>query len=151
MAPIALSRIAHSFESTETSMWNWLTVALVLAQAGGEAAPAAAPKAGDPAQQPPGTGSMIGFFMPILLAFVVMMWLNSRQSRKDQDRKRSLIENLKKNDQVVTIGGIIGTFVSRSEDGLEVTLRMVDDSRIKFRADAIRDVLTTSEPTPEKS
>jgi len=80
-----------------------------------------------------------------------MLWLNSRQSRKEQDRKRSMIEGLKKNDQVVTIGGIIGTFVSRSEDGLEVTLRMVDDSRIKFRADAIRDVLTAPEPTPEKS
>lgn len=131
-------------------MWNWLTVALVLAQAGGEAAPAAAPKAGDP-QQPAGQGSMIGFFAPILLAFMVMMWLNSRQGKKDQNRKRSLIDNLKKNDQVVTIGGIIGTFVSRSEDGLEVTLRMVDDSRIKFRADAIRDVLTTPEPTPEKT
>jgi len=126
-------------------MWNWLTVALVLAQAEGGAAPAGAPPAGGGAQQPPGTGSMIGFFAPILLAFAVMMWMNSRQSRKDQDRKKSLITNLKKNDQVVTIGGIIGTFVSRSEDGLEVTLRMVDDSRIKFRADAIRDVLTTSE------
>jgi len=133
-------------------MWNWLTVALVLAQAGGEAAPAAAPAAGDAAaQQPPGTGSMIGFFAPILLAFGVMMWMNSRQARKDQDRKRNLIQSMKKNDQVVTIGGIIGTFVSRSEDGLEVTLRMVDDSRIKFRADAIRDVLTTSEAAPEKS
>lgn len=130
-------------------MWNWMTVALVLAQAGGEAAPAAAPKAGEGGQQP--GGSMIGFLAPILLAFMVMMWLNSRQARKDQDRKRSLIDNLKKNDQVVTIGGIIGTFVSRSEDGLEVTLRMVDDSRIKFRADAIRDVLSAPEPTPEKS
>ena len=132
-------------------MWNWLTVALVLAQAGGEAAPGAAPAAGDPAQQAPGTGSMIGFFAPILLAFAVMMWLNSRQARKEQDRKRNLIQSMKKNDQVVTIGGIIGTFVSRSEDGLEVTLRMVDDSRIKVRADAIRDVLTTSDPATDKS
>ena len=131
-------------------MWNWLTVALVLAQAGGEAAPAAAPKAGDAAQQPPGQGSMIGFFAPILLAFMVMMWLNSRQGKKDQERKKSLIDNLKKNDKVVTIGGIVGTFVSRDDDGT-VTLRMVDDSRIKFRADAIRDVLTTSDPTPDKS
>ncbi len=131
-------------------MWNWLTVTLFLAQAGGNAAPAAAPAAGDPAQQP-GTGSMVGFFAPILLAFMVMMWLNSRQGRKEQERKRSLIASLKKNDQVVTIGGIIGTFVSRSEDGLEVTLRMVDDSRIKFRADAIRDVLSVSEPAAEKS
>jgi preprotein translocase subunit YajC len=130
-------------------MWNWLTGALVLAQAGGGAAPAA-PAGGDGAQQP-GPAGMIGFFAPILLAFMVMMWMNSRQTRKDQDRKQGLISNLKKNDQVVTIGGIIGTFVSRSEDGTEVTLRMVDDTRIKFRADAIRDVLTTSEPAAEKS
>jgi preprotein translocase subunit YajC len=132
-------------------MWTWLTVALVLAQTGGGAAPAAAPA--DPAQQPPapGPGSMIGFFAPILLAFVVMMWLNSRQTRKEQDRKKGLITALKKNDQVVTIGGIIGTFVSKSEDGLEVTLRMVDDSRIKFRVDAIREVLTAPEQAADKS
>ncbi len=131
-------------------MWNWLTMALVLAQAEGGSAPAGAPPAG--AQQPgAGTGSMVGFFAPILLAFMVMMWLNSRQGRKDKDRKKDLITSMKKNDQVVTIGGIIGTFVSRSEDGLEVTLRMVDDSRIKFRADAIRDVLSASEPAADKS
>ena len=94
---------------------------------------------------------MIGFFAPILLAFVVMMWMNSRQTRKDQDRKQGLIKNLKKNDQVVTIGGIIGSFVSRSEDGTEVTLKMIDDSRIKFRADAIRDVLTAPEPADDKN
>ena len=94
---------------------------------------------------------MIGFFAPILLAFVVMMWLNSRQTRKEQDRKKGLITALKKNDQVVTIGGIIGTFVSKSEDGLEVTLRMVDDSRIKFRVDAIREVLTAPEQAADKS
>ncbi len=132
-------------------MWTWLSLVLVLAQAGGGAAAPAAPAAGDAAQQPAGAGSMIGFFAPIILAFAVMMWLNARQARRDQERKKNTIMSLKKNDQVVTIGGIIGTFVSKSVDGTEVTLRMVDDSRIKFRADAIRDVLSTSDAATEKS
>jgi preprotein translocase subunit YajC len=119
-------------------MWNWLSVSTLLAQASNAAAPAGGGDAA--AQQSPG-GSMLTLFGPIMLAFVVMMWMSSRQQRKEQDKKKGLITNLKKNDSVVTIGGIIGTFVSRSEDGTEVTLRMVDDTRIKFRADAIRDVL----------
>ena len=34
-----------------------------------------------------------------------------------------MIRSLKKNDAVVTIGGIIGSVVSVSEDGAEVTLK----------------------------
>lgn len=141
-------------------MWTSLFVALVLAQADGGAPPAAAPAApaaapagapADPAAQPAGPGSLLPLFGPIALAFALMMWMNSRQTRKDQDRKKSLITNLKKNDTVITIGGIIGSFVSRSEDGLEVTLKMVDDARIKFRADAIRDVVTAPDAVSTKS
>jgi preprotein translocase subunit YajC len=129
-------------------MGNWWTAALYLAQAAEGAGAPAAPAGGEAAPQ--GGGSMIGFFAPILVAFMVMMWMNSRQTRKEQDRKKNMILSLKKNDQVITIGGIIGTFVSKSEDGAEVTLRMVDDSRIKFRADAIREVLV-AETAAEKS
>jgi len=89
--------------------------------------------------------------LPILLFLGLSMFMSTRQQRKDQGKRETMIRSLKKNDPVVTIGGIIGTVVSISEDASEVTLKMVDDSRIKFRADAIRDVLTKSEPASDKT
>ncbi|MBX3442244.1 MAG: preprotein translocase subunit YajC [Planctomyces sp.] len=120
---------------------------VTLAQEGAAEAPA---PAGDPAAPVPPAASMMTLFLPILVAFAVMTWLSTRQQRKEQGRRTNMIRTLKKNDSVVTIGGIIGSVVSVSEDGAEVTLRMVDDARIKFRADAIRDVLTKPDATPAK-
>ena len=146
-----LSPALSRFETRElvdpAFMWNRLSELIVLAQ---EAGGAAAPPAGqNPPQQP--SGSAFALFAPIVAAFVVLMFLSSRQGRKDQARRTEMIRSLKKNDSVVTIGGIIGSVISVSEDGSEVTLKMVDDSRIKFRADAIRDVTTKSEPAAEKT
>jgi preprotein translocase subunit YajC len=129
-------------------MWNWISDGLILAQN----APAAAPASdGGPGPVPGPSGSLVTLFGPILVAFAVMMWLNTRTQRKDQTKRQDMLRSLKKNDPVVTIGGIIGTIVSVSEDASEVTLKMVDDSRIKFRADAIRDVLTKPETPPATS
>ena len=56
-----------------------------------------------------------------------------------------MLKALKKNDPVATIGGILGTVVSVSEDGLEVVVRVDDNTRIKFRHDAIREVIQKDE------
>ena len=57
-----------------------------------------------------------------------------------------MLGRLKKNDRVLTAGGIIGTFVSISEDKSEITLRVDDNTRLKFRADYVRGVLDGGSP-----
>lgn len=47
------------------------------------------------------------------------------------------------------MGGIIGSVVSVSEDRSEVILKVDDNSRIKFRSDAIREVIRKNE-TPKE-
>jgi preprotein translocase subunit YajC len=127
-------------------MSNWISDTLVLAQEAGGGAPAggAAPGGANPPQ-----GGMFVLLMPILVAFAVMLFMSTRQNKREQTKRMQMIRGLSKNDRVVTIGGILGSVVSISEDASEVTLKMVDDSRIKFRADAIREVLT--ETTPAKT
>lgn len=127
-------------------MSNWISDSLVLAQEAGGGAPAggAAPGGANPPQ-----GGMFVLLMPILVAFAVMLFMSTRQNKREQTKRMQMIRGLSKNDRVVTIGGILGSVVSISEDASEVTLKMVDDSRIKFRADAIREVLT--ETTPAKT
>lgn len=103
------------------------------------------------APAPPAGGGNGGFdqlvfmFGPILVAFIVINYfLVSRPQRREQQRHEQMLQGLKKNDRVLTAGGVIGTFVSSSEDRKEITLRVDDNTRIKFRSEYIRGVLDDS-------
>ena len=48
---------------------------------------------------------------------------------------------MKKNDRVVTAGGIIGSVANISVDGKEITLKVDDNTRIKFLRSSITQVL----------
>lgn len=74
-----------------------------------------------------------------LVIFMVVQMLFGRTEAKERARREAMIGNLKKNDQVVTIGGIIGHVVSVSEDKTEVTIRVDDNTRLKMQASAIRE------------
>jgi preprotein translocase subunit YajC len=63
-----------------------------------------------------------------------------------------MLTALKKNDKVVTIGGIVGTVANISVDDQKVevvTLKVDDNTRIKFIRSSIQRVLT-SEGEAEK-
>ena len=64
-----------------------------------------------------------------------------------------LLKSLKKNDRVVTIGGIIGTVANVTPDGKEVTLKVDDNTRLKMLRSSIQTVLRDDEPadTPAKT
>lgn len=105
-----------------------VTRVLLLAQDG--AAPA-----GDAV--PPG-GQIIQM-VPMLIAFVVMFYfIVLRPQQREQKERAQRLASLKKNDKVVTIGGIIGTIVDLSGDGTRVTLRVDDGTRIKFIRSSIQ-------------
>ncbi len=97
-------------------------LALAFAQAA-EAAPA-------PAQQNPMSG-----LMSIGLIFIIFYFLLIRPQKKTQKEQANMIEQLKKNDEVITSGGIHGTIVNLQDD--VITLRVNDDTRIKVQRSAI--------------
>jgi preprotein translocase subunit YajC len=75
--------------------------------------------------------------VPILLFGVLMaLWL-FRQSRRDKQEKQKLLDNLQKNDKVLTIGGIYGTVVALGEQGDDVTLKIDDDVKIRITRSSI--------------
>jgi preprotein translocase subunit YajC len=106
------------------------------------------------AQQPPpaeGAEGAIRSFLPILpwivigVLFYMMLIRPERRKRADLE---SMLKSLKKNDRVVTIGGIFGTVVQASQDTDEVTLK-IDESnntRIRVLRSSISRVLTPSAP-----
>jgi len=93
------------------------------------------------AQEPPAMGPFMIYLMGGLAIFMIVQLLFGRSDAKEKAKRDNLIGSLKKNDPVVTIGGILGYVVSVSEDKSEVTVRVDDSTRLKVQAAAIRQVL----------
>ena len=88
--------------------------------------------------------------LPFILMFVVMYFLILRpQKRKEKDRK-AMISRVKKNDKVVTSGGIYGIITSVREN--EIILRIDDakDVKVKLDRSAIAAVLEVSHEETEE-
>lgn len=99
---------------------------------GGGDAPAAN-DAGGAVNNGDGGGSIFGGFglwIPLVM-MVFVMFLLSRPRKADVELKKRL-ETLKKNDRVVTAGGIIGTVVSVRDDN-SVMLRIDDTTNTRMQ------------------
>lgn len=79
------------------------------------------------------------FMVPLLLLMILSSVFGGRKERK---RRQMLLENLKKNDRVQTIGGIIGSVAEVRKD--DVVLRVDESSnvRIRFAKSAITGVVS---------
>jgi preprotein translocase subunit YajC len=62
------------------------------------------------------------------LIFLIFYWLLIRPQRKERAKHDALIAALKKGDEIVTMGGIIGTVVHLDAD--RVTLKTAENTRI---------------------
>lgn len=99
------------------------------------------------AQNAPGPFGGLGilpFIAIIGMVFYFMVLRPENQKRANQDRMR---KDLKKNDRIVTIGGIHGTVVNAPSEGDEITIKLDENSptRMRISRAAIQTVLTNKE------
>ena len=73
------------------------------------------------------------FIVPLALMLVVWYFLLIRPQRKKDKEHKDMISSLKKNDEVVTIGGIHGVVVLVKEKTL--TVRVADTTYTKIEID----------------
>lgn len=115
-------------------MWEWgWNIVTVLA--------ADPPPAGNGPQGSP----ILEMMAPLLMIVFLWYFLILRPQSRDRKRRDELLNALKKNDQVVTIGGILGTVANISADGKEVTLKVDDNTRIRVLRRSIESVLKEPE------
>lgn len=112
---------------------DWLLVESLLAAPEPNAAPAAPP------------GSEFVMYLPLVAIAVIFYFLLIRPQKREQAAREAMIKALKKNDKVVTIGGIIGTVANISSDGQEVTLKVDDNTRIRMTRTSIQRVLSAED------
>ena len=81
------------------------------------ATPAFAQAAGAPAG-----AAAFGQFLPLILIFVIMYFLMIRPQQKRAKEHRAMVEALKKGDEVVTQGGLVGKVTAVRDQELEVEI-----------------------------
>jgi len=89
--------------------------------------------------------------IPLIITMALMYLLLMRPDQKKRKEMEKLIASIKKNDHVVTIGGIYGTVVAAIPDSKFVTIR-VDDStgtKVKVLRSAISHVGAPEEAEAE--
>lgn len=99
---------------------------------------------GNPQTQP--TGLSPWFPLLMLAAVALMFILPARAQKKERKKMEEMLNSLKKGDKVVTVGGIYGTVAELREQ--EITLKVDDNTRIKFTRGSIQRVVEQKvEPT----
>ena len=104
---------------------------------------------GQAANGGPSPYSMLWLMLIIGLMFYLLM------VRPDQRRRRELAkmqDELKKNDRVVTVGGMVGVVVNAQKGSDRVTLRVDDDTktRIEFLKSSIARIISDDRPAEKK-
>jgi preprotein translocase subunit YajC len=88
-------------------------------------------------------GGLISF-VPILLIFAIMYFLMIRpQQRKVRDHK-AMVEALRRGDQVVTSGGLIGKVTKIADNEVEVEL--APNVKVRVVRSTISQVVSKTEP-----
>lgn len=77
----------------------------------------------------------LAMFMPVAVMFIIFYALVFRPQAKARKDHEAMLQNLKKNDEVVTSGGIIGTVVNVKPDA--VTIRVDENVRFDVERSAI--------------
>lgn len=61
-------------------------------------------------------------FVPLILIFVIMYFLMIRPQQKRMKEHRAMVEALKKGDEVITQGGLIGKITALRDAELEIEI-----------------------------
>ncbi|MFC1752202.1 preprotein translocase subunit YajC [Thermoproteota archaeon] len=84
---------------------------------------------------PVSQGSFGGMIVPIILIYIIFYFVLIRPQRKEQKEHKGMLETLKKNDEIVTTGGIHGTIVNVKDKTYMV--RIDDNVKLEINKSAI--------------
>ena len=89
--------------------------------------------------------SGIGQFIPLILIFVIFYFFLIRPQQKKVKEHKSMVENLKRGDKVVTSGGITGT-IERVIDNEKVEIQIADNVKVEvIKATGVQSLLNSTE------
>ena len=104
---------------------HWLSSLILFAEGGpGGANPPAGGEAGM---------NIFVQILPFLAIGLLFYFMLIRPQRREQAKRQDMLANVKKNDRVVTIGGIYGVVANVNREGDEVTIKVDETTNTKLR------------------
>ena len=91
------------------------------------------------------SNSGIGQFIPLILIFVIFYFFLIRPQQKKAKEHKTMVANLKRGDQVITSGGIVGT-VERVMENDKIEIEISENVKVEIvRSTGIQELLNTPE------
>lgn len=91
---------------------------------------------------------LIGLILMVAVFYIIMY----SGSRKEKQKRRDMLANIKKGDRVMTIGGIIGTVVNVKDEEVVLKVDETTNTKISFVRGSVQKVLAMDEkPTLDAS
>ena len=97
------------------------------------------------AQAVGGAGSAFTSFIPLILIFGIMYFLLIRPQQKKLKDHQSMVAAVRRGDQVITQGGIVGKVSKVKEDG-EVEVEIADGIKVRVIKSTLASVVSKTEP-----
>ena len=92
------------------------------------------------------SNSGIGQFIPLKLIFVIFYFFLIRPQQKKVKEHKIMVENLKRGDQVITSGGIVGT-VERVMENDKLEIQISENVKVEIvKSTGIQGLLNNPEP-----
>ena len=89
-----------------------------------------------------------GQLVPLILIFGIMYFLLIRPQQKKAKEHQAMVNSLRRGDQVVTQGGLIGK-VSKVKDDNEIEVEVSDGVKVRVVQSTIAQVLSKTEPAKD--
>lgn len=96
------------------------------------------------AQSVGGAGGLTSF-VPLILIFAIMYFLLIRPQQKKVKQHKAMVAALRKGDQIVTGGGVIGKVTKVGSEG-EVEIEIATGVKVRVVQSTIQTVLNKTEP-----
>ncbi|MDF0601487.1 preprotein translocase subunit YajC [Psychromarinibacter sp. C21-152] len=100
------------------------------------------------AQGAGGAGSAFTSFVPLILIFAIMYFLLIRPQQKKVKEHQKMVEALRRGDQVVTQGGVVGKVTKVKDDG-EIEVEIAQGVKVRVIKSTVAQVMSKTEPAEE--
>ncbi|WP_375265064.1 preprotein translocase subunit YajC [Planktotalea sp.] len=87
----------------------------------------------------------LGQFVPLILIFAIMYFLLIRPQQKKLKEHQKMVEGLRRGDQVITQGGLIGK-VTKVKDDNEIEVELAEGVKVRVVQSTITNVINKTEP-----
>lgn len=95
-------------------------------------------------------GFDLGIFVPLILIFVVFYFLLIRPQQKKVKQHREMVAGLRRNDRIVTAGGLIGT-IAKVVDENELLVELAEGVRVRVVRSTVAEVLSKPQPVASET